>query len=268
MQRVLRGGAAAKGSLSLRLINWLWLEELLVDACETEIRRFGAEHPDEPVYAFCLEYDGLAGTLGLSYGTRRDVERELARQAAELGEHTCYRASELRPDGWRYRNEGVADREGYWERASRVLAVYREAIDNSEEDPEAAEFLWLRLEYLAECVVRQLKERDAFAPLRRDEEFLAYTATDCESLEELEDRLSRLYPHYRRATIEWAEHARIGSVRSRRCQGDPAHRQPNPDGLARCTVCNTWLCRECQGTHEHPELAERQSFFRGEEPLF
>ncbi len=246
----------------MRLINGLWLEDLLVDACEAEIRRFTAEHRGVRLYAFCLEYDGIAGSMGLSFGTRADVERELARQSPGGGDPTCYRAIELDPASWRFRSVEVADREGHWERAARVLALYRETIDGAEEDPEAAEFLWLRFEYLAECVVRRLLDRNAFEPLSREPEFLAYATTDCESLEELEDRLARLYPDYRRATMEWGEHARPGAVRARRCEGDPTHRRPNPDGLARCTVCQTWFCTECQAEHGHPELRSRLPFFK------
>ena len=54
---------------SLHLINWLWLEDLLVRACELDLQNFGAAHADEAFFGYCLEHDGVAGTLRACYAT-------------------------------------------------------------------------------------------------------------------------------------------------------------------------------------------------------
>lgn len=274
----------------MRLINWHWLEDLLVRACEAEVRAFARRHQDEEFFAFCLEFEGLSGELAFSYGTRGVVEDAYATLAADPDEEPLYyRAVELNPEHWRYRREPVRDEDGSWARARPILAAYAEAM---QEDPESevGEFLWLRFEYLAESVIRRLVERDGFRALPREAQFLAYPAAEDERLEELEERILKLYPNYRRATAELVDHPRPGELSSENCEAEgcpnAASRPEIADlttvltqeelrhtltvldhwreelGLQRCTYCDAWLCEACGEQHAHPELARRQSFFR------
>jgi len=245
----------------LNLINWHWLEDLLVRACEAEIREFGQIHAEEVFFAFCLEYDGLDGSLSFSYATRESVEAAIRAESGVDG--AGYRAFELRPENWRYRGHPVFDPDSTPPGTDRIMEQYREAM-GEDQDPEVREFLWLRFEYLVECVVQRLIERGAFRYLGREAEFLAYSANEHESLEELEDRLEKLYPNYRRATAEWAEEPRPGEVRPRHCEDGSGcgRRRSRPE--ARCTCCGAWCCPLCRTLHAHPELARRQPFFRNE----
>jgi hypothetical protein len=248
----------------VNLINWLWLEDLLVRASEAEIRAFAAAHPDETFFAACLEFDGLAGTVAFSYGSRDAVEAAAAALQAESSQPVYYRAVELQPQYWRYRLQPAAgpDRvpSGCWQDTEPILERYRESME-ADLEPEVTEFLWLRFEYLAECVLRRLLDRAAFSPLPCEAEFLAFSGNDLESLEELEDRLEKLYPRYRRATVELSSRPRLGELPARRCQGDPCPERQNRFGLVRCTYCQRWLCATCEAAHSHPELFERVPFF-------
>ena len=247
----------------MQLINWLWLEDLLVDACEGEIRGFGRDHPETPFFAFCLEYDGLHGELELSYGDRRSVDAERSRiVAAGAGEGVQYRVLELRPDHWKHRAQRVEDPHGHWGRASRVLETYR-AMIREDENSDTTEFLWLRFEYLAECVVRRLLERGAFRDLRREPEFIAYTANEHESLEELEDRLARFYPNYQRATMEFLPRPRVGEIVPFSCQRIGCRPGSLRQRLLRCTYCQRWFCGPCTAQHAHRGLQERSPLFLG-----
>jgi hypothetical protein len=251
----------------MNLINWHWLEDLLVRACELEIRTFGLNHPEEPVFAFCLEYEGLDASLNFSYGTREAVETAVSSLRAEdEGEGVCYRAVELRPEHWRFRRQPRQDPEGVWSDAEPILERYRE---NMQEDaqPEVTEFLWLRFEYVAECVAQRLLERGTFRYLNRELEFLAYAANEHESLEELEDRLSKLFPDYRRATVEYVTRPRLGQLSSRNCRGSRCRRRPRPALLTRCTYCQGWFCDRCLEEHSHPELFSRRPFFASSSSL-
>lgn len=237
------------------LLNWHWLEDLLARACELEIRCFGQDHPEETFFAFCLEFDGLEGGLQLSYGTRDAVEA-----AAGVDPGVCYRALELRPQYWKYRAVPVLDAEGYWSRARPLLEQYRELMAD-DLDPDQTEFYWLRFEYLTECVIQRLIDRDAFRHLGRDREFLAYSAAETERLEELEERILKHYPHYRRATSEWVDQARSGYFRGITCDGEFCGDPPAEEDLTRCTGCHLWFCPQCREGHAHPELSRRQPFF-------
>ena len=122
------------------LINWLWLEDLLVRACELEIREFGLEHREEEFFALCLEFEGLTGSLDLSYGTRESVERAASERVCDPDQGcTCYRTLELRPEHWAYRRLAIADPEGVWKRAQAILDRYRNAMGEDGE-PDVAEF--------------------------------------------------------------------------------------------------------------------------------
>jgi hypothetical protein len=247
---------------TVKLVNWPWLEELLVRACELEVRAFGAAHRDERFFAFCLEFNPVDGALGLSYATHDAVEaavEALRREAATVA--LPYRSVELRPQYWRYRRQPVQDPEGAWDRAAPVLDAYREALAQ-EEAPGAREFLWRRFEYLAECVVRALLERDAFSALRLEREFLAYPANEHDRVEAVEDWLAALNPRYRRATMEMVSQPRPRSVRPASCAAEGCESQVTRRGLRRCTYCNHWFCGTCAAEHHHPELLRRQSFLR------
>jgi hypothetical protein len=240
------------------LINWLRLEDLLARACELEVRAFGADHRFESFHAFCLEFDGFSGSLALSYGTRDAVDT-----AAEEGEGDptfCYRAAELLPDCWRHRDVPRADPEAYWAAAAPMLTQYQELMAG-DPDEEIAEFFWLRFEHLAESVVRRMLDRDAFHYLRREREFVAYALCREERLEELEDRIARLYPGYNRATMELVDHPRPGEDRPGICDGRTCGRSLARAELARCTYCQGWFCEDCASRHGHAELARRQSLF-------
>ena len=63
-----------------------------------------------------------------------------------------------------------------------------------------------------ESVVKRLLERGSFRHLRRDAEFLAYVAHEHETLEELEDAITKLYPDDERATVDFSEHPRPGEL--------------------------------------------------------
>jgi hypothetical protein len=245
------------------LINWHWLEDLLVRACELEVRVFAADHPDESFFAFCLEFDGLDGAMQLSYGTRAAVDGAFRRRIAKGREDAPdYRTVELQPEFWSRRTAAVVDPEGYWSRARPQLEMYRELMAE-DRDPDEAEFYWVRLEYLTECVLRRLIERDGFRPLRRDPEFLAYSFCPTERMEELEARIEKLYPNYRRATQEWIEQPRPGYFQGITCDGPTCSDPPAEENLTRCTYCHGWFCERCKSEHRHPRLAERQSFFEG-----
>jgi len=245
----------------VELINWLWLEDLLVRASEAEIRCFGAAHPGEAFFAFCLEFDGLQGTLGLSYGTREAVEYVVAGRRSDEGEETvCYRAVELLPENWRYRKRPVQDPEGAWQQAQPILQRYRDAMA-ADLDPGVTEFLWMRFEFLAECVVQRLTERGAFRHLAQEGEFLAYTGNENESLEELEDRLEKLYPHYRRATAELVSQPRMGQPLPKACANADRSPHGSRGSLYRCTHCGDWYCASCADGHFHEELSVRLPFF-------
>ena len=157
----------------MKLVNWPWLEELLVRTCELEVRAFGRAHPDERFFAFCLEFNPIDGLLGLSYGTHGAVDAAVERLRTETATAAVpYRAVELRPQYWRYRRQPILDPDGAWRRAVPILEAYREALAE-DEAPGAREFLWRRFEYLAECVLGGLLERDVFAALPREAEFIA-----------------------------------------------------------------------------------------------
>lgn len=240
-------------------INWHWLEDLLVRACEVEVRLFGQRHPEERFFAFCLEFDGLTGTFQTSYGTREAVDGAARRLGLELGPDVInYRAVELQPENWTYRGEPAKDPEGHWARMEPLLGQYADLMGDDRE-PDEAEFYWLRLEYLAECAVRRLIDRDGFRHLWRDEEFVAYPLCQEERLEELEDRLEKLYPAYRRATQEWISQPRAGEFHSGLCEGSCRPKATGP--LTRCTHCQGWFCEPCRLRHSHPELAVRQPLF-------
>ncbi|MFN3649173.1 MAG: hypothetical protein ACK47B_06290 [Armatimonadota bacterium] len=240
------------------LINWDWFEDLLVRACEGEIRRFGSQHPEEPVFACCLEFDALFGALYFSYGTHDAVERAVRGSRKGRGSRS-YREVELNPVYWSFRRVPQDDPDGSWEEVGELQRRHREnmALDSA---PETVEFLWLRFEYLVECVVRRLIDRGAFRHLSREAEFLAYCATEEDSLEELEDRLEKLYPMYRRATMELTDHPRAGTYPSGRCGGGCRGSAERPE-LRRCTYCQTWLCSGCSDGHTHAELLKRQPLF-------
>ena len=268
-----------------KLINWLWLEELLVRAGEAEVRAMAEAHPETAFYAFALEFDAVEASLGFSYGTRSDVEAAAATLRDETQEPICYRSLELSPPHWRRRRVSAVDPAGDWARAQPILAAIRESISAEEQEPEAIEFLWLRFEYLVECVVQQLIEQDAFRCLRRAPEFIAFAANDHEQLEELEDRLCKFYPNYNRATTGWADHARPTDVqaelaelfesasgespgelrkrvlRRRACQSGKCPRHPTPRTTQRCTYCQRWFCEGCQDAHQHAELSTPQPLF-------
>lgn len=258
----------------MELINWPWLEDLLVKACDAEIRSFAESHAEVACFAFALEFDGLAGTLHHSYGTREPVEAAFRQLAAEADEEPlCYRAIELRPENWEYRAVPIQDPVGAWASAEAILAKYRANMgegggddlleDDVEEDQaeEIAEFYWLRFEFLAECVLRRLVEKDSFRVLNREPEFLAFACNEHEYLEELEDRLQKQYPRYRRATAEWVSHPRFGLPSFLGCRGETCEAGKSAVELERCTYCHRWYCPECRPDHRHPELAERQPFF-------
>jgi hypothetical protein len=269
----------------MKLINWLWLEELLVKAAEAEVRAAAEAHPDVAFYAFALEFDPSDASVSFSYGTRADVEAAAAAQRDETPDTVCYRALELNPGHWRHRRLPVVDPAGAWARALPILTAIRENVTDNETDAEAVEFAWLRFEYLAESVAQQLIERDAFRCLRRAPEFIAFAASENEQLEELEDRLSKFYPNYNRAAADWAEHARPSDVqaelvelfeahsgesagelrrrvlRRRACQSGKCARHPTPRSTVRCTYCQRWFCDVCREGHAHPELSMPQPLF-------
>ena len=242
----------------MKLVNWPWLEELLVRTCELEVRAFGDAHPDEQFFAFCLEYNPVDASLALSYGTHAAVTEAVAglRTAAATAAMP-YRSVELRPQHWRYRRQPFLDPEGTLERAVSILDAYREALAQ-DAAPGAHEFLWRRFEYLSECVLRALVEREVFDALPQEPEFVAYTANDHERVEAIEDRLVKHYPHYRRATMEMVSQPRPRSVRPGTCAAEGCESRVTRSGLRRCTYCNQWFCRACSVAHDHPELLVRQ----------
>jgi hypothetical protein len=244
------------------LVNWPWLEDLLVRCVEHDVEAFAAQHPLDSCFAACLEFDPLIGRFSLAYGTQDAVEQAWKQQAgAAQGADRCYRALELRPSTWRFQGLTLTGPEASVQQAETILERYRERAQFEEgENPEAALFLQLRFQFLAECVVRRIMERDGLYPLARDSEFLAYTASPYETLEDVEDRLCRFYPEYRRATAEFVEYARWGSPKPRRCR-EPGCRRSVRVSLERCTYCGVWLCSTCRLVHEHPELARKLSFF-------
>jgi len=266
----------------MSLINWLGLEELLVRSVEEEIAANVGALADQRTFAFCLEFDALDVTLTFSFGTREDVETAAADADLLL---TSYRVLELSPSRWRNARVPVTDPSGAWRQIDPILEKIRENLADDEATPEAVEFTWLRFEYLAECVVLRLVERNAFQALNRAPEFIAFAAHDQERLEEVEDRLCKVYPSYNRATAEWAEHARPadiqaelaelfadsettspeemrrGVLRRRSCQSGKCNRHPSPRTTMRCTYCQRWFCADCKASHAHPELAAPQPFF-------
>jgi hypothetical protein len=265
----------------MSLINWLWLEDLLVRSAEDELAYRSESLMAEEFYAFCLEFDVLDAGIAFSLGTREDVERA----AAEASELTCYRALELSPGYWRHARLPIEDPSGSWQQASRILDRLRDTLGGFGAPAEVVEFHLLRFEYLAESVVQRLVEGGAFRRLRRTPDFIAFAAGPQERLEDIEDRLCKLYPNYNRATAEWAEHARPadiqaelaelfenpdlvastevrrGMLRRRSCQSGKCGRHPVPRSTQRCTYCQRWFCNRCQVTHVHPELAEPQPLF-------
>lgn len=268
-----------------KLINWLWLEDLLTQAIEAEIRALARTHPDETFYAFCLEFDAVQAAFQLSFGTPADVERAAMTWTGPGDDAPCYRALELNPWHWQYRNQPFQHPDGAWAQAQPILEAIRESITDDEAEAQAVEFLWLRFEYLVETLVQRLIEREAFFPLRRTPEFIAFAANEHDGLEELEDRLCKLYPNYNRATVEWAENARLSEVqaelqelfqeedeqtpgevrrrllRRRACQSGKCSRHPPQRHTLRCTYCQRWFCDDCRDEHQHPELASRQPMF-------
>lgn len=248
----------------MHLINWHWLEDLLVQAAESEIREFGLAHPEEAFFASCLEYEGLDGAVSMSLGSRAAVESAVARLREEAPEESIqYREVELRTENWLHREIPLLHSEHSPPAARSILEKYRENMQG-EADEEVREFLWMRFEFLAESVVRRLIERGAFRYLYREPEFIAFAANEHESLEELEDRIQRFYPNYRRATAEWTDDPRVGNLRPLHCQGGRCRRHPRPRHLTRCTACGRWFCEACQEIHAHPELLLRQPFFAQE----
>jgi hypothetical protein len=252
----------ARETGTVKLINWLWLEELLLRSCEAEIEAFGAAYPAEPFFACCLEFDGMAGEIGLSYGSRVDVEDLAARRRSEGEEVPNYRALELQPQHWRYRRVRMIEEDEARDQADGVLRDYVEAVQG-DDTPEVTEFLWLRFEYLAECVVQRLLDRDSFRWLNRERQFLAYAATEHESLEELEDRILKQYPTYRRATAEMLRQTRAGTLPPQGCHDSdcPSRGRFRRVKLQRCTYCQAWFCTECGARHRHAELTDRLPFF-------
>lgn len=255
----------------LRLINWLWLEDLLVRACEQDIQAFGSIHSDERFFAYCLEHDGLAGALTASYASFEAIDAAVAAlRAANGSQGVYYRNVQLRPAHWGHRI--APEPEGAWRQAQPILSAHAENMAASEHEPEVAEFLWLRFEYLAESVVRRLVDRGAFRYLAREPEFIAFSGHEHETLEELEDRLERTYPRYQRGTVDWATRPRLGEDPSRRCAG---HREtPVSRGLtrrraprlARCTYCQEWFCPDCLPEHAHPDLYRATPMFLPDGP--
>jgi hypothetical protein len=267
-----------------KLINWIWLEDLLTQAVEAEIRAL-AMHTDAAFYAFCLEFDTVEASFQLSFGTRADVDQAAAAWDGPGDDPPCYRALELNPQHWRFRHQPFQNPDGPWAQAQPILASIRESITDEEAEGQVVEFLWLRFEYLVESLVQRLIEHEAFQPLHRASEFIAFAANAHDQLEELEDRLCKLYPHYNRATAEWAEHSRHSdvqaelqdlfegeaepasgevrrrSLRRRACQSGKCSRHPSPRNTQRCTYCQRWFCDHCREGHQHPELASPQPLF-------
>jgi hypothetical protein len=240
------------------LINWLRLEDMLVQACAAEVRAFAADYRGEPLFAFCLEFDALTGELALSYGGRAMIEAAVAEKRD--GRRLQYREAELRPRFWGpLRARPHADPDRHWASLRPLLDQHAENM-RSDLASEVAEFCWLRFEYLAECVAARLRERRVFQELPREEAFLIFSGHPEETLEELEDRLAKAYPGYRRATAEMVRHARVGQVPPRRCSvadcGLPTQRQE----LWRCTHCQSWVCAGCRDQHSHDELYRRLPF--------
>src|SRR5207302_8506728 len=97
----------------------------------------------------------------LSYATHAAVDSAAEGLREELGDPIYYREVELRPENWRHRRTSLADADGLWGRIFPLLERYRENMGEDQE-PAAAEFFWLRFEYLAVCVVRRLADRGAF----------------------------------------------------------------------------------------------------------
>ena len=244
----------------LRLINWLWLDDLMTEAILGEVESFAREHRGERFYAVCAEYDPVDGSLALSYNTREAVETAI-RKLSEGGEYeVCCRAVELLPEYFRYRRVPVVDPDGFWSAAQERLGPYREAM-SPDTDPDVVQFYWVRFEKLIEDSLRRLLERDGFRSLSQELDFVAYSTTQHESLEELEDRLGRLYPNYNRATMEQSDTTRWGLRHSSRCQGEGCSTTAEGVRLLRCTHCHAWLCDACWEAHRHPELNELQPLF-------
>lgn len=243
--------------LHLNLINWPWLEDLLVRAGESEIAAFARQHRDEVFFAFCLEHEGLTAALTFSYGTYGAVADALQLLRGSAADSPPYcRNVELRPRFWRYRWGPDPERDPTWGRIASILGAHEENMRRAEKESEVLEFQWLRFEYLAECVVARLQERGAFRALPCETEFIAFAANEHESLEELEDRLERAYPDYRRAAVEWSGRVRPAHDSPQACEDPSCTRKRGR--LARCTACHFWFCEACRAGHLHPELFRRQ----------
>lgn len=259
-----RGRCAATAGeqyLSMHLINWLRLEELLARAVEGELHAWSRERSGTECFAFALEFDGVDGRLDLSFGTRECVEAAAARERYAFQAPVYYRALELRPENWAFRHVPRQDPDGFWLEAEQYLGKYRQNV-LSDLSGDALEFLWLRFEFLAECVVRRLVDRGAFRGLPQASEFLAYPYHENETLEEVEDRLAKFEPRYRPSTVELVRTSRRGVAPGRRCGARRCSRERPYRGLRRCTHCQTWLCSACAAVHTHPELYVRRSFFQ------
>ena len=242
----------------MRLVNWIWLEDLLVRACEDEIRLFAFEHDEAPVYACCLEFDAFQASILFSYAVRSEIEAQVT--GAGAAGPAYYRNLELDPVHWRWRRLPLGDPEGAWEPTRDLLDRCRENLQEAEE-VETVRFYWVRFEYLVRSVVRRLIDREAVRYFQhREEPFLLYSAHEGETVEALEDRLADLYPGFQRASFEWSDLSRRGSPRAQSCRKRGCRFRDRSE-LLRCTACGTWRCPDCAPGHKHPELRARRPFF-------
>lgn len=243
-----------------RLINWLWLEDLMTEAILGEVEAFAREHGEERCYALCVEYDPADGSYAMSFNTRDSVQAAIASLSEGEEYEVCCRAVELLPEYFKFRRIPPADPDGFWAAVLERLEAYREVMVPDTE-PEVVQFYWVRFEKLIEDSIRRLLERDGFRRLPQELEFIAYSTTERETLEELEDRLERLYPNYNRATMEQSEAVRYGMRRARKCRTEGCDVTAKESRLLRCTHCHAWHCDACWEAHRHPELNVSQPLF-------
>ena len=241
----------------MRIINWIWLEDLLVRAFEDEIRLFAFEHEEAPVFASCIQFDVFQGTFRVSYGTRAAVDRVFA----DSKRPAYYRNVELSPECWEWRDVPLQDPEGAWQPASEILGRIQANLVELE-DVDAVRFLWMRFGLLIQIVVNRLIERDVARYFQhREEPFLLFCRHEDEPLEVVEERLASSYPGYQRATVAWAELPIPGGRRRPQRCGKRSCDFAIRSELIRCTACDVWRCPACAVEHEHPERFERLPFF-------
>lgn len=153
--------------------DWHGAEELLFQRSQAILRRFGQEHPDEPISLFFYTVDSELAGVGLNFDTpANSLRKAKARQRYEVEYRNRLFATE---GGWQdaryfigYPSRQIDDfnRRGPWKYAVFdfvELAAWEQYFGGSDESPEVEGRIIVALWRVADWLV----EAKAFDALRR-----------------------------------------------------------------------------------------------------